>query len=375
MKQKNGIALTKTKRYQARFYFTFEGKREIKQKTFDTRLSAERWLEKQTGEGYAPRSIGHAAQLKRRRWQEQMQKSNYKESDRLLTEIEVFFGARTLVASIDDDAVHNFIVALRSQRSKNPPFNQLTNKSQHHRITMLASLLNLAKRKGWISTTPEINFKRDFGRRELEISIDDFIRAIEMLPADLRCMMLLGLHTGQRLGDLRYSMWNQCDNDVYRYHSTKTKKGGLRIPIRGRLKSELDFLPRRSEYIFPGRRGEVHSSQTVRRELAAACGKAGVKVFTPHHVRHLAATFALESGVDASAVQSWIGWLDPKMLDRYGHPDQRVHVITEKMDEALGQRAPSISTGNVVSFQTRRKIMTFEGSHENSKNKCCNCEV
>jgi integrase/recombinase XerD len=77
----------------------------------------------------------------------------------------------------------------------------------------------------------------------------------------------------------------------------------------------------RSEWLFPGRMAEGHSSpETTRRVFHAARASAGlVKKATPHTLRHCFATHLLESGVDITLIRSLLGHGSLRTTEIYTH--------------------------------------------------------
>lgn len=106
------------------------------------------------------------------------------------------------------------------------------------------------------------------------------------------------------------------------------------IPIHRKLKNILDSYTRErkrlnktSEYFFTGVKS---NSPLTYKDLSRLCGKiskaAGIK-FTPHALRHTAATEFLNQGLDIYKVSKMLGHSDIKTTTIY------LHVATEKLQQ------------------------------------------
>ncbi len=77
----------------------------------------------------------------------------------------------------------------------------------------------------------------------------------------------------------------------------------------------------RDDLVFPARRGGVLRVNNFRRShFDRAAGAIDVAGFTPHELRHTAASLAIASGADVKVVQTMLGHRSATLtLDRYGH--------------------------------------------------------
>ena len=75
---------------------------------------------------------------------------------------------------------------------------------------------------------------------------------------------------------------------------------------------------------------------SIRRDLAAACERAGVPVVTPNDLRRTCAQWLRQRGVDASLVAQYLGHTDARMVERvYGR------LGTRELADAIGARVDS----------------------------------
>lgn len=121
-------------------------------------------------------------------------------------------------------------------------------------------------------------------------------------------------HTGLRISAARAVKWADIFNDRIEY----TGKGGRRcsVPIINGLRATLDRLRAiadASGYVLP--------RKAIRRGLANACKRAGIRRLSHHDFRHYFTTRAIESGVDLPTVARWRGDADggAMLSKRYFH--------------------------------------------------------
>jgi integrase len=123
------------------------------------------------------------------------------------------------------------------------------------------------------------------------------------------------------------------------------------VPIPEFLCAELETLISRrnkNELLFRTKRGlPMRASNWRNREFTPAIIAAGLDLpgFTPHGLRHTAASLAIASGADIKVIQTMLGHKDASMtLDVYGHlfPDRLDEVATalhRNRQRALGNAA------------------------------------
>ncbi|GAA2184679.1 site-specific integrase [Brooklawnia cerclae] len=105
------------------------------------------------------------------------------------------------------------------------------------------------------------------------------------------------------------------------------------------------------DLVFTGERGAPMRSQAFqRRSLTAASTAMGLEGFTPHELRHSAASLAIASGADVKVVQTMLGHKSATMtLDLYGHLfGDRLDVVADAMDVARTEALSKPRVGNVL---------------------------
>lgn len=157
--------------------------------------------------------------------------------------------------------------------------------------------------------------------------------------AHLRRFLLIGIYTGTRAGAIKRLRWTESLHDpwvdldagiIYRRgrqeRESATKKRPLvKVPRRliahMRRWKEADELAERNTVLHHGGR-EVGS---IRRAFAACAKDAGVTA-TPHWLRHTAATWLMEAGVDLWEAAGYLGMTSATLEKHYGHhrPDHQL---------------------------------------------------
>lgn len=180
----------------------------------------------------------------------------------------------------------------------------------------------------------EATERRAFTLPELQ----DLLNACDV---EWRAMVLLGLYTGQRLGDLATLTWGQVDMEKreIRLVTQKTKRRQI-IPMARPLADYLLALPSSDSPDAPVLPGiEAASTNTLSRQFGELLKRAGLvkretthrkrgkgrdarrvqSDITFHSLRHTATTLLKSSGVSNAIAQEIIGHDSTAMSRRYTH--------------------------------------------------------
>lgn len=179
---------------------------------------------------------------------------------------------------------------------------------------------------------------------------DEQIQAVlRTAMGEWKGMTLLGIYTGQRLGDVRSMTWEQVDlqKKVLRL---STGKVGLRvvIPLAPPLFDYLAGLEHRQGPIHPD--AAVRSVGTLSNQFVAILEKIGIREksthqskgkgrgfrrenlgLSYHNLRHTATTWLYEAGVPEAVVMALIGHKSKQMSAHY------THVGEDALREAVGK--------------------------------------
>lgn len=124
---------------------------------------------------------------------------------------------------------------------------KLAPKTVNHDIKCLKMLFKAAKRDGYVSEDVSAfveTVRETQGKARSTFTLDEIRRLMEVANPEWKCLITVGLYTGQRLGDVAQLRWSQIDlvKEEIRLVTAKTSKP-LVIPLAQPLKERLMGLP------------------------------------------------------------------------------------------------------------------------------------
>lgn len=263
-----------------------------------------------------------------------------------LQEIGDFFGWQTNLKHINEVRIQAFREHLDTRPRRDGKPGVLTPKSKNLILIELNHLLTVAAKKRFIHDAPDVTRYRDNGRREYNLSIENFWRlyhAFKPAPAPYRAILLMGLFTGQRRGDLMSMKKEQVKGGLVRFRSSKTGKE-FTIQCPDILQRALDKLSSTDgPYLFPRPDDPTKPRERIDYALKSACKRAGLKHITLHMIRHLAADELMKMTGNVFFVQQYIGWSSVKMVERYTHVETWTAPIVKSFEERILQGAAKYS--------------------------------
>lgn len=160
--------------------------------------------------------------------------------------------------------------------------------------------------------------------------------ALEAAPEWLRAPMAFAACTGVRRGEMLALRWMDVDTTNRRLYLRETKNGTLRIlPIPESALVVLNTLPQGapSDCVFSGVDPAFLSVYAKR-----VFKKIGAPEASFHTLRHTAASWMVQQGVDLYAVGQILGHKTPRMTQRYAHlsPDYMAGAVG-KLDGIMGK--------------------------------------
>lgn len=227
-------------------------------------------------------------------------------------------------------------------------------RSVNHAIKFLRMVFKTAREDGKYpdeNPTSGVNVAklRDAGRRR-GFTIPEIQRVLQIANDEWRSLILFGLYTGQRLGDLARLTWQNIDlaRDEIRFVSRKTGRT-LIIPIAAPLRSQIEKLPAGDDPhqpLHPRAFASVEKSGGVKtlsrqfyellsdaglttpkrhRRSETARGRDGPRELSPisfHSLRHTATSLMKNAGITASVVMDIIGHESEAISSHYTHVDE-----------------------------------------------------
>ena len=227
----------------------------------------------------------------------------------------------------------------------------LSNKSINNVLTLLRHMLKVAKKRGLISTVPEIEAYRVPEPDTDFLSFEEADRLIEGARelGEWRTMIVVALRTGLRFGELIALRWEDVDLVAGKLTVRKSIVKGHEGEPKGRRSREVplgDEVLRllkqhrhlRGARVFCDQDGGVLRTPKARWELERACKRAGLRLVGWHTLRHSFASHLVMRGVSIVIVQRLLGHVDIKTTMRYAHlsPDVTREAV-QRLDGAFAR--------------------------------------
>jgi integrase len=251
-------------------------------------------------------------------------KRSWKRDVELFRRIQPVFGARRL-NEITRQQIQTFHTALLGQH--------LAAATCDHHLKLLRHALNLAIDWGMLEKNPAARvplFNRD---NKVENYLDDDRLAVllgVLRTDENRAVCQIAtflLSTGARLNEALSARWGQIDRDtrVWRIPASNSKSKRVRsVPLND---SALEVLRQvgtegRHEHVFVNEQtGQRYT--TIHKVWGRLRREAGVPFLRIHDLRHLYASFLVNSGRTLYEVQQILGHSDPSVTQRYAHLSSR----------------------------------------------------
>jgi integrase len=188
-------------------------------------------------------------------------------------------------------------------------------------------------------------FADDYEPRERYLQPWELVALVRELGEDARaaCAAFI-VATSARWGEAqraeRSDIMTRGGRTYARLRGTKTKKAAREVPIVGVAAPLLAWALERAAHegkLFP-------SWGNVRRDLHAACARAGIDPVTPNDLRRTCATWLQQAGVGNELVAEVLGHEDTRMVERvYGRqsPDDVARLLEGRL-ETSNSRAGSL---------------------------------
>lgn len=221
-------------------------------------------------------------------------------------------------------------------------------------VATMSAILGSAVEEGMIGANPasRLPLPRTVAKPVFYWTKDQADRIVAQLDADLATMVDLDMHTGLRWGEiagLRRRHVNLDEGTLW-VIGVQTRKGWREYPKSRRSRRPVP-IPRHlmaplllicaplgpDDYVFRAPEGGPWDDSNFRRRVFDPAVKAaGVPRGTPHDMRHTAASWLVQAGVDLYRVQALLGHESFQTTQRYAHlaPDHFTAVR-----EAWGEEA------------------------------------
>jgi integrase len=209
---------------------------------------------------------------------EKLAPSTQAEYKRMLTAAEGEFGNMPL-AALDDPRVRRDFLDWREKMARSSGEREADN-----RLSAVSAMLTWAVDRGQATANHLRGFKRLYHADRSEIIwLPEHIAAfMKVAPIEMQRALILGLHTGQREGDLLRMPWSAYDGARISLRQGKARRGGqlgplVEIPCTAALRRMLDGMSRVSPLILTTKTGQSFKKRYFARLWDEAMTKAGLQ--------------------------------------------------------------------------------------------------
>jgi integrase len=209
--------------------------------------------------------------------------------------------------------------------------NGLTNKSLRNQLTVLNKCLSTAHEWDLRSAPPKIVWPKCASFRTDYLSPEECELLVAHAEGVVREMILTGLRTGMRQGELKGLQWSSIDwlnrsvivrhsRCDYRKEIGPTKNNRERpVPLDTDVYEMLHSRKRSTGYVFLDTDGEPFDHKRLDRRMEKICKEAGLRRITWHILRHTFASHLAMRGVPLHVVQQLLGHAHIGTTVRYAH--------------------------------------------------------
>jgi len=207
-------------------------------------------------------------------------------------------------------------------------------------LACLKHMYNLAKKWKLIRENPVSGVKL-LKEEKYKMEILSKVEAELLIGAaaeHLKPILIVALNTGMRRGEVLGLRWSDIDFVNYNMHLKKTKSGKDRIvPMNSLVAATLKKQDMGSEFVFPHPQRKNKALKDVSYSLKTACDKIGIEKFRFHDLRHTAATFMVQAGVDLVTIKEILGHSTIQMTMIYCHSSQEAkRKAVQELEKAFG---------------------------------------
>ncbi len=214
---------------------------------------------------------------------------------------------------------------------------QISPQSVNCEIRYLRATFNWGKKRGLVKTNPldGIEFLPVHKKEKYVPPLEDIVKVISMADCEVQDYLWTIVETMGRVGEINRLTWDDVDFDrrtVTLY--TRKKRGGhltpRRVPMTRRLHAILDRRHAQRDqdkpWVFWHTYRQRSTGKTVsgpyrdrKSIMRALCGKAEVKYFCFHALRHAGASIMDSHNVPMGAIQRILGHENRKTTEVYLH--------------------------------------------------------
>lgn len=229
-------------------------------------------------------------------------------------------------------AIEDFKHELVRAETADPPGKGLSAKTANNVLTILRRLIMLAKKRGHVTTVPEIEWLR---AERPDFDFLDFEEADRLVAGaddagDWRAMIQVALRTGLRQGELLALRWDDVDLERRRIVvARQVSRGIITLPKGNKPRTvELGEVVTavlrkhrhlRGPLVFCDADGEMLTAGECKHPLYRAARRAKLRRVGWHVLRHTYASHLAMLGASPKTIQELLGHATLEMTMRYMH--------------------------------------------------------
>ncbi len=223
-------------------------------------------------------------------------------------------------------------------------------KSINNHLAVLRRLLAVAEEWGKLGHVPKFKWLRVPAPAFDFLTFEEAERVVAAADPMWRPMILVGLKTGLRHGELLALRWEDTDLVAGRLIVRRSLSGKKidtpknhrtrEVPLSDEAARALrGHRHLKGELVFCDERGGLMTRYACKWPLWHACKRAGIRLIGWHALRHSFASHLVMRGAPLKAVQELLGHADITMTMRYAHlsPDARRDAVRLLDDQSLRQ--------------------------------------
>jgi len=148
-------------------------------------------------------------------------------------------------------------------------------------------------------------------------------KLLKVANPTMRAMIILALNTGMRVGEILNLKWEHVFMSRNYLVALNPKNGKPRkILINKTLKTELEKLPKLSEYVFTNPTTKTQY-KNIKKTFSRTVERAGIPHISFHELRHTTASRLNEKGVDILTIKEILDHSDLKTTQQYTHTPRK----------------------------------------------------
>ncbi len=226
-------------------------------------------------------------------------------------------------------------------------------------LAVLRRMLRWGSEHGFVhhSRVPRIRLAKE-DPKIIWLSRDDEVTLLAACPDWLKSLVIVGVDTGCRLGELLDLRWRDLDMRAGTLKVSTEKGGGSRqLYMTPRVRALFEALPRGlpDVYVFQYVQGKYRVNtvgQAVRRAVTAAKLSEQLSF---HALRHTFATRQVEMGTNILVLKELLGHRSLAMVARYGHVSEADKRRAMLGPETSGKEQPGVREPDRVGYKTGYK--------------------